>query len=154
MVIGMIYVYTDKKDSENWILQNDWYFNLYTSNEEFTEEDRKLIEKIDHATLTKDKRIETRYGLGTIRNLSSGCKTMFNIKKHSDMVVSVEECGKNVLDELFTWNGIRIFMSRPNRINIPDDVEICFNNKDIVLGRGGFETWWTEEYKRRELDDL
>ena len=69
----MIYVYTNKQDSENWILQNDWYFNLYTSNEKFTEEDKAVIWQIDHAKLTEDKRIETKYGLGTIRNLSSGC---------------------------------------------------------------------------------
>ena len=39
----MIYVYTNKQDSENWILQNDWYFNLYTGNEKFTEEDKAVI---------------------------------------------------------------------------------------------------------------
>ena len=79
----MIYVYTNKQqDSENWILKNDWYFNLYTSNEKFTEEDKAMIWQIDHAKLTEDKHIETRYGLGTIRNLSSGCKTMLNVMKN------------------------------------------------------------------------
>ena len=34
-----------------------------------------------------------KYGLGTIRNLSSGCKTFLNIVKHPDNVVNVEECG-------------------------------------------------------------
>lgn len=29
----MIDIYTDKKDSKDWILQNDLYFNLNTSNE-------------------------------------------------------------------------------------------------------------------------
>ena len=38
-----------------------------------------------------------KYGLGTIRNLSSGCKTFLNIVKHPDNVVNVEECGPNVL---------------------------------------------------------
>ena len=35
-----------------------------------------LIWQIDEAKLTPDKHIETKYGLGTIRNLSSGCKTL------------------------------------------------------------------------------
>ena len=35
-----------------------------------------LIQQIDKAKLTPDKHIETKYGLGTIRNLSSGCKTL------------------------------------------------------------------------------
>lgn len=41
--------------------------------------------------MTPDKHIETKYGLGTIRNLSSGCKTLLNIAKHPDKVVCVEE---------------------------------------------------------------
>ena len=75
-------IYTEKKESSSWILKNDLYFNLNTSNEEMTEKDRKLIQQADDAVLTPDKHIETKYGLGTIRNLSSGCKTLLNIVKH------------------------------------------------------------------------
>ena len=53
-----------------------------------------------------------KYGLGTIRNLSSGCKTFLNIVKHPDNVVNVEECGPNVLRIIFTMDNIKIFMSR------------------------------------------
>ena len=41
-----------------------------------------LIQRVDEAKLTPDKHIETKYGLGTIRNLSSSCKTLLNIVKH------------------------------------------------------------------------
>lgn len=150
----MIYVYTEKRDSEKWILKNDWYFNLYTSNEEFTEEEKEMIEKIDHAKITEDKHIETKYGLGTVRNLSSGCKTYLNVVKNPEKVVNVDECGGNVLDELFSLDNIHLYMSRPDRIQIAEDVEICFNNNDVVCGRRGFEHWWTKEYERRELGDL
>ena len=78
----MIDIYTEKRESPNWILKNDLYFNLHTSNEDMTGEDRKLIHQADNAVLTPDKHIETQYGLGTIRNLSSGCKTLLNIVKH------------------------------------------------------------------------
>ena len=69
----MIRIYTEKKNTEDWILLNDLYFNLNTSNEEMGEKEISAIQQIDNATLTKDKHIETDYGLGTIRNLSSGC---------------------------------------------------------------------------------
>lgn len=72
------------KDSKDWILQNDLYFNLNTGNEEMSPNEINLIWQVDGAKLTKDKRIETKYGLGTIRNLPSGCKTLFNIVKHPD----------------------------------------------------------------------
>ena len=72
-----------------------------------------LIQQVDEAKLTPDKHIETKYGLGTIRNLSSGCKTLLNIVKHPDKVVNVEECGPNVLRIIFTMDNIKIYMSRP-----------------------------------------
>ena len=80
----MIDIYTQKSDSVNWIFQNDLYFNLNTGNEEMSKKEIDLIQQIDEAKLTPDKHIETKYGLGTIRNLSSGCKTLLNIVKHPD----------------------------------------------------------------------
>ena len=46
-----------------------------------------LVKQVDDAKLTPDKHIETKYGLGTIRNLSSRCKTLLNIVKHPEKVV-------------------------------------------------------------------
>ena len=105
----MIDIYTEKKNSKNWILKNDLYFNLNTANEEMSEKEVKLIQQVDEARLTTDKHIETKYGLGTIRNLSSGCKTLLNIIKHPDKVVCVEECGPNVLKFIFWYKYFRYF---------------------------------------------
>ena len=143
-----------KRDSKDWILRNDLYFNLYTSNEAMSKNEINLIQRVDEAKLTPDKRIETKYGLGTIRNLSSGCKTLLNIVKHPDKVVCVEECGPNVLRIIFTMDNIKIYMSRPTLVDIPDDVQIRFNNSDIVTGSKGYNVWWSKEYERREADDL
>ena len=60
-----------------------------------------LIQQVDEAKLTPDKHIETKYGLGTIRNLSSGCKTLINIVKHPDKVFCMKECGDNALEVLY-----------------------------------------------------
>lgn len=119
-----------------------------------SENEMKLIQQVDEAKLTPDKHIETKYGLGTIRNLSSGCKTLLNIVKHPDKVVCVEECGPNVLKFIFAMDDIKIYMSRPTLAEIPDDVEIRFNDKDIVTGNSGYNAWWSKEYERREADDL
>lgn len=148
--MNVIDIYTEKKESPDWILKNDLYFNLNTSNEELSEKDKELIRQADDAIVTPDKRIETKYGLGTIRNLSSGCKTLLNIEKHPDKVVCVEECGPNVLNLIFQMNNIKIYMSRPSFVNIPRTTQIRFNEKDIVTGNKGYQQWWTREYKRRE----
>lgn len=150
----MIYLYTEKQTSDSWILKNDLYFNLYTGNQPLTKEDKEAIALIDCARVTEDNHIETKYGLGTIRNLSSGCKTYLNITKNPDKVVSAEECGGNVLALLFKLDGIRLFMSHPERFPIEDKVQICFNGTEIVTGRSGYEKWWSEEYERRAEDDL
>ena len=150
----MIDIYTEKRDSKDWILQNDLYFNLNTSNEEMSQKEIDLIQQVDNAKLTPDKHIETKYGLGTIRNLSSGCKTLLNIVKHPDKVVCVEECGPNVLKIIFAMNNIRIYMSRPTLTEIPDDAEIRFNDSEVVTGSRGYNVWWSKEYERREPHDL
>lgn len=54
-----------------------------------SENEINLIRQADEAKLTPDKHIETKYGLGTICNLSSGCKMLLNIVKHPDKVVCV-----------------------------------------------------------------
>ena len=150
----MIHIYKEKKESKDWILQNDLYFNLNTGNEEMSENEINLIQQVDEAKLTPDKHIETKYGLGTIRNLSSGCKTLLNIVKHSDKVVCVEECGPNVLKIIFAMDNIKIYMSRPSFADIPDDAKIRFNDSDVVIGSKGYNAWWSKEYERREADDL
>ena len=150
----MIDIYTEKKDSKDWIIQNDLFFNLHTGNEEMSEKDKKMIKQIDGAIFTSDKHIETQYGLGTIRNLSSGCKTLLNIVKHPEKVVCVEECGPNVLKIIFAMDNIKIYMSRPTLADIPDAAEIRFNDSDIVIGSKGYNAWWEKEYKRREANGL
>src|SRR5574344_29188 len=137
----MIDIYTEKIDSKDWIIKNDLFFNLNTSNEEMSDNEVALIKQIDDAKLTPDKHIETKYGLGTIRNLSSGCKTLLNIVKHPDKVVCVEECGPNVLKIIFTMDNIKIYMSRPSFADIPDDAKIRFNNSDVVTGNAGYNSW-------------
>ena len=128
--------------------------NSNTSNEEMSQKEIDLIQQVDNAKLTPDKHIETKYGLGTVRNLSSGCKTLLNIVKHPDKVVCVEECGPNVLKIIFAMNNIRIYMSRPTLTEIPDDAEIRFNDSEVVTGSRGYNVWWSKEYERREAHDL
>ena len=54
----MIDIYTEKKESKDWIIQNDLYFNLNTGNEEMTQNEKELIQQVDDAKLTSDKHIE------------------------------------------------------------------------------------------------
>ncbi len=150
----MIDIYTKKQESSDWIILNDMYFNLYTSNEEISEYETKLIQQVDKVRLTADKHKETRYGIGTIRNLSTSCKTLLNIVKHPEKVVNVEECGSDVLKIIFSLDNIKIYMSRPSLIEISDTTQMRFDEGEIVTGRSGYSQWWTKEYARREAEDF
>lgn len=124
----MIDIYTEKKDAKDWIIQNDLYFNLNTSNEEMSEKEVEVIKQADDAILTPDKHIQTKYGLGTIRNLSSGCKTLLNIMKH-EMLEDVR------LTE--QYNAIKLFNYKSENMKESlmkcRDCFIVIDNADIQI---------------------
>lgn len=70
------------------------------------------------------------------------------------VIIKKERRQKNVLDILFQMDEVHLYMSRPERFKIDEKTELCFNDKEIVTGRHGYETWWSAEYERRENDDL
>ena len=52
-------------------------------------------------------------------------------------MVNVEECGPILLKIIFTMDNIKIYMSETIAFDIPDDVQIRFNDSDIVTGGRG-----------------
>lgn len=53
----MIDIYTERKDSKDWIFYNDLYFNLNTGNEDMSQKEIDLIQQVDEAKLTPDKHV-------------------------------------------------------------------------------------------------
>lgn len=47
----MIDIYTEKIDSKDWIIKNDLFFNLNTSNEEMSDHEVALIKQVDDANI-------------------------------------------------------------------------------------------------------
>ena len=47
-----------------------------------------------------------------------------------------------------------ILMAVRDCFDISDDAKIRFNDSDIVTGGRGYNAWWSNEYERREADDL
>ena len=86
----MIEIYTERKDSKDWIFYNDLYFNLNTGNEDMSQKEIDLIQQVDEAKLTPDKHIETKYGLGTIRNLCQDRRFLiFRMMPKSDLMILI-----------------------------------------------------------------
>ena len=71
----MIDIYTERKDSKDWIFYNDLYFNLNTGNEDMSQKEIDLIQQVDEAKLTPDKHIETK---PTLFDIPDDAKIRFN----------------------------------------------------------------------------
>lgn len=145
----MIDIYTERKKDDNWIIINDLYFNQFTSKEEFTDDEIELIKEIDKVEFIGGKHIKSRFGTGTLENLSTGCKVVLNILKHPEKVVCVDECSGKILSRIFKLTDIKICSTYPSYIEMADDVEMRFNGKDVVRGYSGYGEWWDKEYKRQ-----
>ena len=76
-----------------------------------------------------------------------------NIVKHPEKVVSVEECGSDVLKIIFSLDNIKIYMSRPSLVEISETTQMRFDDGEVVTGRSGYGWWWTKEYARREAEE-
>lgn len=97
-----LHIYLDKKDIPtglSLIRENDVFFNgmTYLQNDEVT---CKILHDIDDAVYhSKDTIIGKKRSLGALNKsyLSTGVKTILNIKEHPEKCFSLLESGNNVL---------------------------------------------------------
>lgn len=106
---------TSIKDLQSrYKIDNEALFRSHTLKESITKEDEEVMKKIDNAEIievsrenkdSKDLLIKTPYGVTTIENLSTGCKTVLNFLhlKDNNIILDITECGWNALEELFKY---------------------------------------------------
>ena len=97
------------------IIDNESFFNDLISANYLDKDSEIAMLKIDNAILLDKltEKIQTSYGICSIDDLSTGCKTYINIifisKRESEYkalkALSLNECGRNVLDEIFDYVG-------------------------------------------------
>ena len=84
-------------------LQND-YFSAVTLNEILDDIDRKIIKDIDDADVSDNEKINGKYGEASLRDISSGAKTVLNLrnmlKKNKECYIDITSCGDNAIDVL------------------------------------------------------
>lgn len=110
----MVNIITNKeKVKHKYINDNESFFKCFVRVNEI-EEAVQIIKSIDNAELLDENTglIKTPFGLTSVDNLSTGCKTALNvafIKKHSEFGVNtfnITECGYNALEVIFSMNDI------------------------------------------------
>lgn len=110
----MIKLYTDTKFAPSnikWVMVNDAFFDANISVKKLNKKDKELMNTIE-GIRTLDNNYDaviSRTGIITINDISTGLKTLLNIrflKRNIERVnkpfgVNITECGKNVLDYVF-----------------------------------------------------
>lgn len=146
-MIIIINVYTTLQDKNDlFVLNNDAYFNIITSTFKFDVTDQKLIRTIDDAVLINNLKIQSNYGIGNITDLSTGCKTVLNIKKNPNKIFCVDESGPNALTEIFKLDDISVCMTFPQNFEWSKSCVICFNNDHLKIANSEieFDKIWRE----------
>ena len=131
------------------IVCNDAFFNRNVANYNFGEEDLEAIRVIDHARLLGNFKRESEYGIGTIDDLSTGCKTILNVLHNKDRVVNISECGENAFDFIFGVPDARLYAGFPMRVKICPGVTVIINDKYTINSELEYDRWWSDECERR-----
>ena len=109
----MIRLYTDLKFAPkgiDWIRFNDALFASKITASKLTDKDLSLMYNIEGLSLFRkeDNLFKSRTGIITLNDISTGLKTLLNIRwlkrqKNIKKVIGVDitECGSNVLDYVF-----------------------------------------------------
>lgn len=143
----MIKIYTSQLKKINTINDNDNYFFQNISPQGIDELAKKVMKFIDGAELIDSStgKIQTSRGIGSIENLSTGCKTVLNYiyaREYDKEIeaINISYCGYNALDVLFD-------------IAEKDDNEIVF----ILLHKDGIYKCKDREYLidgKRQINTL
>ena len=141
----MLFLYTDysKFDESQVMFNNDAVFNAHTKKMNFDNEDYRLMQKYDGAQIKGDhdafgKLIQTKYGATHIGNLSTGLKTLLNLRHIKNLAqryiaVDITEAGENILPDIFKTaaeTGVPVIL---RHADLPDFEEISITVDDTEL---------------------
>jgi len=141
----MIRIYTEKKLCPHPLITlNDKYFNTHVNSAYLDEYCRKMMLDIDDAEILDEAewRIKTRFGIGDIRNLSTGVKTLintYNLKKQRNTgTIDVREVGENLIPQLLVLintSEICLFTGNYNFVGLVDETyQFIVNDVHEVTG--------------------
>ena len=128
----------------NVVICNDYFFlketyNLVLENKKL----RDLIESIEDVKFVDNKNIISKFNreIVGINKLSTSCKTILNVITHPELIFNSDECGINLLDNLFKVSEGSVFMRsmRYPVCNVENnfslhlgDREVLFSNTDEI----------------------
>lgn len=142
------YIYT----KESYIPRNfkliknvNSYFNLNLAGK-LNVEASKLIKEIDSAVI-KGTSIITPYGVGSLEDLSTGCKAAICALMCTNSVINIDECGNNILPFVLKADA-HLFATRLPYYEV--DIPVMLNNQ-LCASYYDFEECWFNEKDRATI---
>ena len=132
-----VYIGNNQEANKKYCEYNDAWFDKYTDNIQFDDNIKKIIKKIDDVDYIGNKRVLSKFVKDTaisVKELSSGCKTVINVANFPNIIFSAAECGDNALQVIFNFNKGNIYLPYfviPRKFI--NNIEVICNGKSIVV---------------------
>ena len=132
----------DKAD-DRYCEYNDAWFDTYITKIQFDDNIIQLIKLIDEVEYIGEYRVKSKFVKDiaiSVKELSSGCKTVINVASFPSHIFSVAECGDNALQVLFNLKRGNIYLpffvlprkfENDIEVNYKDKVYVVHNNKEL-----------------------
>ena len=146
----MINIYKNKSDiddKDRLIELNDVFFNKFTS-ALIDNKAKEYITKIDGAVLVSKYKIKSKFGdmIIDIDKLSSGCKTVLNILYNPDKIFSINECGDNALEIVYSLDKGNVYSEYAMIPFDMKEVNIITKSGQIKINDyDELKEWWNNE---------
>lgn len=134
----MINYYTDLSkipDRGKFILAIDIFFNAWVMENKLNDTDNNFLGIIDKSKIGPGiNRIITPYGVGSYKNISTGCKALILLSHlRNAYTINIQECGQNVIDYIFyNMDNINLYSSAYKAIPSIEKPDIYMNGKKLV----------------------
>lgn len=135
----MIEFYKNYNDG-NVITDIDIVFNSISYELQLDDNDIDYMKNVDNAVYDSNGYVITPYGKTQMRNLSTGCKTLILINHSEEIrknaVISIDGCGKNVLDIVFSMKKCKIYASyrqSPTRLDTSKRIKLITDAEEKTV---------------------
>lgn len=132
----MLYIYSSLKsiDRKKFVNDVEIFFNFDLAYNLKTDEAiNKILKTIDSAHLINGNVVETKFGVTTLSNLSTGCKALIIALLNPSLIVNFTEVGDNVVE-------LAVELSKNRDLHVYTRNSVVFGkNLDTVVNLDGKE---------------
>lgn len=110
-------------DMNNVQLLNDLWFDVHVNSMVFDAFSKGLIKAVDNVDYVFKFKIKSKYNdcVYSIKQLSTGCKTLLNIYMFKDKIFTLSDCGDNATAKLFDMTRGNVYLD--SFIIVPDSLD-------------------------------